>query len=466
MKKFLLVLSAAVTLLVAWLALEERREPRLAGGVLPARPIAEGTAERPADLGRPAPEGAAPADAGLEGRRSAPAEDARATGPSTALLVVRAGDGAPVAGAEVLSVDFAELLPEEGIELVPEPPLSPRALRSRTDAGGRARIPRPRGQAWVVASLGSCSGFVSIPAGSIDARLELHDDTWIEVRVLRHDGSPASGIPLVLQPSLSLGESVALARARTDERGLARLRRPRPGSLPTFFFPPAVPPVERSSALAISVLADVCAVPPVMRSWSEDDDPAEILELQLPPLGSIEVLLLDPRRQPLVEESEVFLLYGRPGGSATGQAARRTSTGSALFPHVQTDLELDVTALPLEGVQTGVASVAGPAVDGRTLRLELAVEGAFALLFGRLVDASGAPFAGARFEYEALPGTSGVRRTDDEGRFALGATQETGELLLTSVSRAGVELEARVELGALAAGKRELGDVPLLPRRD
>jgi hypothetical protein len=473
LKKLLAALSLLVLALVAWLALGGRREHgdalrSVEPGVQAPFPSSDGPSQ---DVEDPAP-----TPQGPESRRIASVEDLPAADAVASLLVVQAADGRPVRGADVAFVDLEDLLPEEAAELVAEHPLCDRALRARTDERGRVPVPRPRGVAWATASLGDLVGFMTIPAGSSDARLELRPVEWASVRVLRHDGSAAVDMTVELRPAgpvVVAGESAPeetqparYARERTDERGIARLRCPWLGaSPPRFVFPPVAPESPPPSD-GLWIAVDVVAVPPVGRSWNATEAGSEPVELRLPALGSLEVRVVGSDRLPLMEDTEVFLLFHASGRWESDQASVRTTTGSAIFDFVQIGLDLDVTAIPLEGVSPGSTSSGGPRSEGEHVTLEVEAGGAFASLEGRLVDEQGAPLARALFEYVATPGTSGVRRTDAHGRFALGATAETTTLELSHAGRAGTELRARIELGTLRRGARDLGDVRLLPKRD
>ncbi len=446
MKKILLAFALALCGLTLWLARERTngaRSTRVDAEAPQGETAAGARPDSAAELAPPPP----PPEVS-EGRRAPPSKGVSTSAEKTSVLVLRAVDGRAVEGAQVSYVDTADLLPEEAAELDPDQPLGTHSLGFRTDGRGRVNVPCPRDVAWVTASQDGLFGFVEIPSGATSARLELRPDARIQVRLLRHDGNPAAGVTIVLRQEGGL-EVRPLSRAESDARGNAWLTHP-------LHFPGELDP-----EIGFSVLASLPIVPAVKTAWDPRRTTDEALELRLPPVGSVEVRVVGPDGALLREETEVFLFAASPHGEETAGTSVRTSNGTALFSLVGLGLELNVTAIPLEGTQPGVAVEPGPRSEGERVTLEIEAEGAFAVLTGRLLDPAGTPLAETRFEFTATSGSSGIKRTDGLGRFEIGATAETSTLELRAVPRSGEPLAATLALGRLARGRKDLGDVQL-----
>lgn len=334
---------------------------------------------------------------------------------------VFAGDGdAPVAGAQVFSIEWGEsssshaalLYAERGLLLEH---LETHGVATRTDANGRAIVPRSLADSIVFARLGATLALTDYVPADERIVLRLEPTRTIEVHVASESGADAAGVEVVLLSKLYFGRQF---HATTDEHGLARFR--------------AVQPFEgfeRDEATEITTRGLFVDRPSANYASFEAIPPR--VELTLPPCGSVEIELMERNGVPVDRPSE-FQLLMRDGSSfnfAFGGIETTSPTGRLRIPWVEVDSDFEVTA-GIPGSQDFVRqSARGPTVPGETVKLSLRLGDPAAEVY-RAVDEQGRVLAKRALTYvvrdqanewddQADPYPELKTETDDGGRFRL-----------------------------------------------
>lgn len=402
------------------------------------------------------------------------------------VLVVDGASGAPVAGAEVFwtdegATDFRAGVvgraraDEEASDAIPIEDEAMRAgWRTRSDAAGRARLAVGASLA-AAACHGSLYGELRIRANTVTPtgghRIVLAPDRSVDVRVLGADGVGRGDVPIALSVrdsagGLAVGHGLDRPVARTRADGHARLRHVQ------------VLADQRASYLAnggdpmcaafIHVALPGCES---VRARIDLDAPPDLVELRLPPTGSLRVraeflgaplpdfraATLDPA--PAEADWRHFRETAR-------QHALVDEAGVAWFDHVPVGGDWRVgsdTALGLED------DVAGPLVAGQVVDVVLAQLSEHACVVrGRALLADGSPLRHA----DIVLHTQSTKlhwveaRTGEDGGFvaALGnvfAPSVTPELAIDWRPEGAPMRRGAVRALHLRAGVIELGDVRL-----
>ena len=206
--------------------------------------------------------------------------------------------------------------------------------------------------------------------------------------------------------------------------------------------------------------------------------PGTPVRLQLPPLGSVEVRVLDATGAPAEDLGAAVDLQSPPTGERVPVSSLRAWSradlveGRVLFPRVGLNLELELsTWSQTEAARTVVL---GPRAAGErvTAVLRLVVEGT--VLRFRALDPERAPLAGQLFvttrssSNHASQSTSTTMTADEEGFFEVSVESRLpeGEQRTLDVSARDGELRASADLSrSFPPGRIEMGDL-LLSRQD
>lgn len=376
--------------------------------------------------------------------------------PEDLLVEVVRPDGGPAAGATVAMLDALRVfVHSEGPEPEPGDPLDAfdLALRVTADAHGRARLPRPRGEARLAAWLEwSFAELRLFPGEPGPLRLELIEDPPIEVRVVGEDGRPLAGIPVALRTAKSV-----VATRRTREDGLvllfARGRRAELEQGEAF--------VQLGVPLREAVFARVNAV---------RDGPIELVS---PALGAVEVRLTVGGAE--AQEAAPVTIGIRDGlREELAHEVQLTSIleglahdGRATFAHVGLGLELFAMVTPMQRPETG-NEFAGPARAGEVVVLAFELAERSVRLTGRLLGADHAALGEVEAELRLnWPGGSWGRRvlTDPEGAFFVDYPEQvdTTESLAVAVLAPARSAHAATFPVRLRPGDNDLGELVLAP---
>lgn len=374
------------------------------------------------------------------------------------LVEVVRSDGGPAAGAMVAMLDtLREFVHSAGLVPVAGDPLDAfdLALRVTADAHGRARLPRPRGEARVAAWL--AGGFAELrlfPAEAGPLRIELTEDPPIEVRVTGEDGRPLAGIPVALRTAKSV-----VATRRTREDGLvllfARGRRAELERGEAF--------VQLGVPLAEAVFARVQAL---------REGP---IELVAPALGAVEVRLMEGQVE---SRQAAHVRIGIRDGlreelphevQLTSVLDGLAHDGRATFAHVGLGLELFGRVTPRQHEETG-REFKGPVRAGEVVVLALELGERSVRLAGRLsgVDHAALGEVEAELRLNWAGGSWGQRvLTDREGAFLVdppGDSQVlTAESLSVTVLAPAPSAHAATFPVRLHPGDNDLGELVLAP---
>ncbi len=450
--------AAAVAVLALALHFSASKPATPASASVAAMP----TVEMPSSTATPHESAALRADpqtARAESRPAVAADPARAT-----IRVVRAGDFAPLEGAEVRWIEGDELRSEALLIELRDDQLEQRIAASdrsaRSDAQGLAHVPAPNARRYVWARWNELWGCAWAHA-DMDATLEvvLAPDAPLEVEVLDAAGRPAEGVEVLIARA---GRSQHELRAATvAANGIAHV-------------PHALAKLcggEPSGTLFVRAVTSHPQPPQVLvpaAPW-----PRHAIRLTLPVGGAVEVRTVDGEGKPLSTPASVMLSAFVDRRSAAPRRAL-SSNGAALFEHVPLNCTLSVHALPndLTGRWGGGSTAcAGPTRAGERVIVECPVVNSHPLITGRALDANGEPLARTLLHVDvrtavdrAVDGAPQTCETDDEGRFAFSARIDPNERRPAAVLLRARELQLEAarnvthpERGAAV----ELGDVRL-----
>jgi hypothetical protein len=342
--------------------------------------------------------------------------------------------------------------------------LSERATRLEADEHGRFYAPSPKAKGQAIAITPGWFGRESV--GSTTANpclIELESDTELAVRVVDGSGAPVAGVTVALRQMWGGQFFHDHGRVETGPDGVATLRHYRQLIGGDWDF-------EGRYGLAIAEPLGQEVAKPI----DITRPPAELVELVLPAVGSVEVELSGAEVDTWValetptpdkefdEESERF-----------HDGRRRPEGGKVRFPFV--GLGRDVIVWTLRGHSEKAHEAQrcrGPRFAGQTVAVKLHVESERLRLAGRLVDETGKPLADARFGAvlrQPSPADDGwVEQTD--GRSDASARFEV-EFPRGGVNQGQLSIDVRDDAHApLARGQRpitalaaeklvELGDV-------
>lgn len=359
---------------------------------------------------------------------------------------VVASDGSPVADVDVLYVDSAATDAWRASGTIPssvrfEDVAERSGLRFRTNGSGTTSVPQSRDGAFVgVAHAGSWAE-ARIEADTDRVTLRLEPDFALDVRVR---GANAADLAVIVLTRNEEGAQER-TRGRTDAQGRVRFERLGP-----------VARMARRHSMPVVVAVEVLSSTPVLAEFASDAWPERPLELVLPETGEVHVEFFHPERA--LSEPEIALLargdsactlsysrdelgrqverrrqepqgslvstfkgWGRETPAITG-STRALEGARATFGAVGLGLELAVRS-SLAGWSTNETTFRGPSRAGERVIVRIPLVGERPQLSGRLVDASGRPFARrefvATFTMHSQLGHTAMERgtTDVDGRF-------------------------------------------------
>ena len=397
---------------------------------------------------------------------------ASVAGESWLLELVLAESGAPAARADVWYGDAARG-EELGVDEIDGH--RRKAERLRADERGLVRLPLVPGRSHqVLAELDQHIGwktFAREPGDVATERLELVRDWDLEVRVLQADGAPAAKIMVFLRAQS--GGSSWVTSEDTGADGLAR------------FGHAGLRVVERPGK-AWSTGVDLPLSEALEHELDPSRAPEEPIVFRLPPLGEVEVLVLEADGRPVADETAVQLglvLPGQPRDlSPFAHDARRyadetTLAGTALFRAVEPGFEIELRAGPNSWQSLARGFFPGPARARERVRRTLRVELDHPVLVFRAIDGLGQPLRETELELVQWSrsgwNTSRNERdvqTDAEGVFrvdhAAGWKEDDQHWILVSARDgaigAALDLSRPFEIGLVTMGDLVLRAAPLL----
>ena len=474
----LLVGACLAVPLVLWVLGDEPVQP---GGTPDVAPSLAGSAPS-LDLDEPQPSKGAD-------RSLVPAPGADAGTPAAV------ADAVPAGGLAVTVVDATgQPVPQAEVWLGRAP--DPVGTVAVSDAGGVAHLPLPEASSFYVSGLtASLYGRVPVLRGLAggEVRLVLTPDADVPVLVVDERGDPVAGVPVGIVRTKTRTDPLTGALrelmnfhdvVETDAEGRAVVRhvgeRLRTASESIRF---AVGP-----ALLLANRADV----PLTRS----DLPRETLRFVLPPLGSLELRVLDAQGAPNRAATEVRVLIDpapdRPREvselvdearfGAAGLVTVALEDGVGRLPRIDLGLELLAQAREAEPTDSTFGLGPGPRSEGEEARLTLRPLDRAMELVGVALDGAGATLASRQLVADLVLGSDlgfGATRTelvtDAEGRFRVfvddedrarwdGSSRRSLHLVTADGDPAAAGV-ADVDLPAqLVLGPNDLGELVLAPR--
>ncbi len=417
--------------------------------------------ERPAEVvpARPPPGSVPDAESAVSRESLAPGADGPLPG-SLPLEVVEARSGRPVPGAEVWSLRRHGSWQALELDALRED-----ALHARADAAGIARVPRPGEEGLLVlAAGGTLAGGTWVPPGAAGrARIELHPDWDVAVLVVDAAARPAPAVPLALSDS----DGSSPGRRETDESGRALFRH-------------VGLALARAPARRATLKVDLPLAEELAAELEAGHEPREPVRFELPPLGSVEVTVLEEGGQQAADGTEVRLGLVRPGEPRDispfshrrrPHVNRETAGARASFPHVELGCELELGASrPGSSVST-TEYASGPRRAGERVVHTLHLGSDHPVLTFRALDELGAPLVRTELALTTwwrggwmIDENRQETTTDAEGRFRvdLSSSFSAGDARALIVSAREGALGTRVDLARpFEPGNHELGDLVL-----
>ncbi len=480
MKQGLLAILAVgvLGLFCAWLvlSLEDRRSNEVLQAATPAGRDRDarvtGAPDRPVVGAQHAPRGAIVND--LSSTVDAPAMTGATVEPPPAngieVLIRVRETKEPVPYAQVRHLEWSHLDPIETFAYQvgrQEEALERYGRLFEADAAGIVIVPRPREWALVSTTVGESYGRLDLdPEVSGRQLLELEPDEEIRVRVVDAQRAPVGDCPVALRAlSGSSHEDLCVTRSGPDGSAVLKHARTllRNHDGPEF-------------AVALALLGRE----PVEKPVDPTNLPADLVELVLPPCGSVEIVLESSDGSPVEETMAAWIRQVR---APTEQRTRRFALpvsiqgGRALVSGIELGLDLRIQAWNLHYASTS-KQFDGPSESGESVAVRVTVGAVAPIASGRALREDGVPlgevFLDATLVHEGDQhsfGGSARVRTDSEGRFrvpvqASRARAATRTLLALSFEEHtfGFKLEGSAALSSVAAGSEiEVGDVYLTP---
>ncbi|MBI5850691.1 MAG: carboxypeptidase regulatory-like domain-containing protein [Planctomycetes bacterium] len=333
------------------------------------------------------------------------AVEAPVAGARLRVRVIDAASKAPVAGAEVLALDvdaFDRRLIEAGLAIeMPEARAMRRAhaVTSRTADDGIAELIVHATRLSVEARRGADWGTVfltAVPADVVEIALARDDE--LRVRVVDLSGLPRAGVPVALRLRRTGATSSERVTTTEGEDGIARFLH-----------------VQRRFALGEGWHVGLAfpVAPETVVPVSASDPPRDVIELRLPPTGSLEIAVRDEAGVPLGPERVDLALDAFVAPSSILPIAearhwsrpRLSSDGIARVPWLGLGLHLRATIREQEAPRDPETfAIIGPIAAGETKRCELVLgRGArpWPVVIGRFVHRDGTPWPAG--EVEAWP---------------------------------------------------------------
>lgn len=454
MRAVALLIAACALLTFGWLFFWPTQVQSLAPVI--GEPVQEkaSTAASPVNVPRE------PAQPSAESKVDQPLEQKAAL----LLLLVDGTTGTPIPEHDFWFLPW-RLTPEQGRQGLFES----RNPTVRSDAEGLARITHPSRFLTFFARKDHLVGFLSVDreilnAGAPNAlRFELHPELSLTIRALNQQGVAMPGVGIsgallgglkVLGRKRHLGSTSDPAGTLTwNDLGLM-LQSSKHGGRPI---------------TGIRLHAHVAGASDIVKELSPVPASGSTIDLQLPPIGSLTVHFLDPRRQPILGKSPV-VLRGLNIDPLTGETQRITSEsrwtldGVAIFPTVALDQFFEVTIEDLNSVMPRI-EISGPTSEEPNVTRELVLGSNLALLRGRAIDALGEPLANQRlsrsFQLDAVSMNDFVW-TGPDGSFLMPLSELETNTKLDAAEFVSSKFPAIVDLherSPFAPGITELGDL-------
>lgn len=418
-------------------------------------------------------------DAAAPSAQRSELDAARTSDDDLLVLVRRRATGEPVPGATVRWFDFwsaeSQAFPDEFCtEFTLERALEARGSAATTGPDGALRIPRPRGPTDIFARSGD-----EWSEGGISTRhfgplvLELESPRWVRVRVVDAHGRARAGVPVALATT-QLGQQSRYWTSSTDAHGLARCQMPRDV-------------LQIDSDRRFVACLDLPLRELVECEFDPRAPPTEILQLVLPPTGTLRVRVLEPDGQPSTSSGKLHLsldteeLRELADRGLLPTARSRSSFefpyrgGELVLAHIGLDLEFDVQDRSRALDPGPFGCVQGPSAPGQEVVFELARGVPPPFVSGRAIEAeTGTPLADVQLQVSLIGPISDFServRTDAQGVFRASwhhwiHRQETPSLHVAAWRGREGERETRVELPPHVQRRDwDLGEValPLLP---
>jgi hypothetical protein len=396
--------------------------------------------------------------------------------------VVHGNPATPVAGASVFFVTEAEARAR-----MPDADRIPRAAwpgrvgrRIETDAEGRAILPAERAGLLISAEHERLFAFAQVERWQRLTVLTLFADETLHVRVSNVDGKAAAGVPFALLVRKNAGDNdpQAFWRGSTGPDGLAEV--------PHF---QELRPSRAERDEQFWALLKVPTIDPIATQFAGRPAQSEPVALVAPPLGSASVRVLDRSGTPILSRADLWITAnGRPAQGAF--PAPRGETGVRIAKPLG-DKPVPMAGIPVQAPIRASANfrydwgrpsrleALGPPDPGAEQALELRLDGAKAVIAGRLTTADGQPFGNAKAAVIAWRGDRALFELEVEtiadGRFDLVVEPQGGQpsdwldfrvlgAAPTDSQLAAEVLGVRAQVGTLAAGdRRELGTLVLRP---
>jgi hypothetical protein len=376
----------------------------------------------PEDVGRVTAERGAEAGgrAATQASEPAPLVDAppKAIDPALrSIAVVRAGDFAPLAGAEVLWWPRAALPEQEtALELWlaasgGDADLPAGFSRAISDERGLALLPDAEHGIEVLARSEGWLGVARFLQGDTPPmRVVVHPDRPVRVRVVDRERSPVEGVHVaVVADKDYFGYS--RVRALTDAQGVAVL----PHALYGLHEQSEL--LDRATVVVEELLEEV-----VWRDFDAQSPPPEPIELVIPRGGECEVRVVDSEGRPATGPYRVYLMVDdndepvdvdeiRPWWG-NGLSRFHVTSGTALFREVRLGQRLIASVEPSSGLGFFNASAVGPRRLGERVTIEVRATG-LELLTARVLRTDGQPLGNTALKVRAVLGES----SDDAADF-------------------------------------------------
>lgn len=385
--------------------------------------------------------------------------------------VVRATDGSPVAGAEVIQYDWNKDWSKVTVEqrnlwmgLHASSDLLLHGTSTLTDANGYVLLPRDSDGLHAVARKDDWFGWRKLTPPEPDGGFQLvvSPSRPVTVRLVDADDKPAAGVLIALTRSSGTNSRVrptspeTFGLGRTDADGLLSIA--------------TLPDLLRLDQGKFMASARLFVGIPWLEQIGLDLDPANppegTLEWQLPPTGSVEVALLTQDRRPLPLHClfQLAALPENPNFPKDLSWYRFSATGRTRFEYLPLGHNWRASA---SGYGSGVSATArGPQLADETVSISLAIDSRTNLVLGRALGPDREPLADVRLRWIDQDGRhQHITTTNAEGRFALpfsGRNQNddlTGELQALSQLHRFDGLRAALSARPKTAGDIHVGDL-------
>lgn len=379
---------------------------------------------------------------------------------------------APVADALVVVLGTPpDALERAALLSDPEALAKAAALRFRSDAEGRTRLPFARDARLVVAFAGDALGTLMIePTLFFPVELQLRPRFAVEVEVVDGEGAPLAGIPVgwgrEKQSPLDVTRvetSDAAGRCRFTDLDLTLLPPRTPWASSDG---PAPELVRERWRVAVRGVAGAAA----QQTLELPPETAEPVRLVVAERGALEVVVALPEGMPWPEGARVYLSARNEAGERRDGQLELDPQGRATFAPLELGFggTVELRASGLAATRTPFTALR-EADERRELRLEPLATGCW--LVGEAIAPDGASLADRNF-LASFEGSHLAAEIAADHRFRIDLSQHgdegrlEGELLLRleATDRLQAPLAARLPLHHAAEGVIDLGALTLVAR--